>query len=453
MRDAQLLLNRSTSEWSPVSWRGRVVDQPVNWPDGSRPGDAIRHLAQLPPLVEPDQVDRLRHGLADVQEGRAFALFAGDCAESFDELSADRVVNQVKLILQMSLVLTFAAGVPVIKVGRMAGQFAKPRSSPTEERHGTELPAFRGHLVNSEFFDRAARAPDPDRLLRGYRHSAAVLALVRDFTSSGLANLGRAHRWNLDFVQASPQGRRYEELAGSIDKALCFVAACGHPVDNDPAEVFTAHEALVLDYDGPLTRFDATKKAWYGCSAHYLWIGDRTRQLTGAHIEYASGISNPIGVKVGPDCVAEELVALCRRLNPRRVAGRLSLVIRMGANRLRERLPNLIEAVVASGEKVVWICDPMHANTRTVQWTKTRDVADVTAEIEAFFEIHRVLGTWPGGLHLELTPEDVTECTGGSWPITEDVLARNYLSLCDPRLNGRQALDVTFQTADLMNRA
>lgn len=440
----------SDLDWTPESWRDRKLYQPVDW-DAAVLEKADAELRRMPPLIAAGEADRLTRELADVQAGRAFALFAGDCAESFDELTADRLRDQLKLFLQMSIVLTFGAQVPVVKLGRMAGQFAKPRSSLAETRDGVTLAAFRGHSINDAAFTADARQPDALRMLHAYHHSASALNLVRAFTAGGFADLGRVHAWNLDFVRESPEGRRYEELAARIDESVRFAEACGTPLSENSTHVYTAHEALVLDYEEALTRRDSISGEWYGCSGHFLWIGERTRQPEGAHIEYARGIKNPIGVKVGPEATPDEVVDLVRTLNPGRVPGRLTLTTRLGAGRVREVLPGMVEAVRAAGEEVIWVCDPMHGNTTvTSDDIKTRDLAHILEEIRGFVEVLHAHRTWPGGIHLEITPDNVTECTGGSWPVTPEVLHRNYRTLCDPRLNGRQALDLAFATAEML---
>ncbi len=445
--------DQTPAEWTPDGWSRRRASQPVTWPGREALAEARAELRRLPPLVAAGEAEQLRTQIAQAQAGRAFVLMAGDCAESLDELSADRVRDQLKLVLQMAVVLTFAAGVPVIKVGRVAGQFGKPRTELLETRGDTTLPSFRGHIINGEQFTETDRTPDPRRMVRGYQHSVAVLNLLRAFTSGGFADLGQLHAWNREFVRQSPEGARYEQLAQEIDRALRFVEACGHPMTYDSTRLFTAHEALVLDYEEQLTRVDSLSGRWFCCSAHFLWVGERTREIDGAHVEFARGINNPIGVKIGPDCAGDELVDLIRTLNPDRVPGRLTLIPRLGAARIDDVLPKLVDSVRDSGEPVAWVCDPMHGNTRQVQgYIKTRDFEDIRSELESFVRVLRTAGVWPAGAHFEVTADDVTECTGGSWPITEEVLAHNYQSLCDPRLNGRQALDMAFELARLIRR-
>jgi len=409
----------------------------------------------LPPLVFAGEARNLQHALGEVAEGRAFLLQAGDCVESFRDVSAIMIREKLKVLLQMSAVLTFAAALPVVKVGRVAGQFAKPRSSDTEVIDGVELPSFRGHTVHSDEPSAEARIADPERILQGYYQAASTLNLLRAFTKGGFADITQVHTWNKEFVASSPAGQRYEQLAEEIGRALAFMQACGidlaaerklHEVD-----VWTSHEGLLLDYEEPLTRKDSLTGDWYACSAHMLWIGERTRELDGAHVAFFAGVHNPVGVKLGPDAAADDVVALCERLNPRRVPGRLTLITRMGAGRVEELLPPLLRAVRETGIPVVWACDPMHANVfKTAAGFKTRRFDDVLREIEGFFAAHHAVGTWPGGVHLEYTGEDVTECLGGSEAVLEEQLDHRYETLCDPRLNARQSLDLAFRVAGLM---
>lgn len=437
-------------------WRELPQAQPIEWNSSQVAHAEIANLRALPPLVFAGEIRRLRERLAGIANGEGFALIAGDCAESFDLLSADRIRDQLKIILQMSVILTHGTGRPVVKIGRMAGQFAKPRSSMTEETPSGTLPTFRGHLVNSEFEDPESRAPDARRLVRGYNFSASMLNLVRAFTTGGFASLSQVHNWNQDFVAQSPAGHRYEALAQDIDRALRFMQACGV---NDSgmlteSDFYTAHEGLVLDYESALTRRDSLTHKWYACSAHLLWIGERTRQLSGAHVEYVRGIENPIGVKISSSCTPAELLELCRLLDPEKTAGRLVLMARMGAGAIAASLPALMGAVRDSGHPVVWMSDPMHGNTRTTSdGTKTRDFEMIASELTTFIDVARAEGVHPGGVHLELTPENVTECTGGSWAMTESQLDVNYQSLCDPRLNGTQSLDLAFLAAEHLRDA
>jgi 3-deoxy-7-phosphoheptulonate synthase len=428
------------------------------WPDAARAEEAVGQLKSLPPLVFAGEARQLRAALAEVAEGRAFLLQAGDCAESFHDFSAITIREKLKIILQMAAVLTYGATLPVVKVGRIAGQFVKPRSSPTEEVVGVELPSFRGHMVHGDEPAPEARVPDPERMVRGYHQSAATLNLLRAFTKGGFADILRVHEWNQAFVASSPEGLRYDRLATDIERALRFMAACGidlatahqlHHVD-----VYTSHEGLLLDYEEGLTRRDSLTGDWYDCSAHMLWVGERTRRADGAHVEFFSGVLNPLGVKVGPTATPDELVELCDRLNPGRVPGRLTLIARMGAGRVGELLPPLLRAVREAEHPAVWACDPMHANVfKTASGVKTRRFDQIIAEIEGFFAACREAGAWPGGVHLEFTGEDVTECLGGMEAVSEEQLSHRYETLCDPRLNARQSLDLAFHLAELMQSA
>jgi len=445
------------SAWSPSSWRERpALQQPV-WPDSGRADDARRRLAALPPLVFAGEARHLTAALAEVAEGRAFLLQAGDCAESFDDFSAPSIRDKLKVLLQMAAVLTYGATLPVVKVGRIAGQFVKPRSSPTERVDGVDLPSFRGHMVNGDAASPEARVPDPERMLAGYNQSAATLNLVRAFTKGGFADLNQVHMWNQEFVASSPAGQRYETIASEIERALRFMAAVGIDVPAlkqlQQVDLWTSHEALLLDYEEALTRRDSLTGDWYDCSAHMLWVGERTRDPRGAHVGFLAAVHNPIGCKLGPTASAEEVLELCERLNPGRLAGRLSLIVRMGAAHVSERLPPLLRAVREAGHQVVWVCDPMHGNvSTTASGRKTRHFDTIIAEIEAFFDAHAGAGTWPGGIHLEFTGDDVTECLGGPEQVRAEGLDTRYMTLCDPRLNARQSLDLAFRVAELMRR-
>jgi 3-deoxy-7-phosphoheptulonate synthase len=441
--------------WSPSAWRQLEARHQPAWPDPAAVEHAFGQLAGMPPLVFAGEARALRDSLAHVAEGRAFLLQAGDCAESFQDFSAITIREKLKILLQMAAVLTFGAELPVVKVGRIAGQYVKPRSSPTEDVDGRRLQSFLGHMVNSELATEEARIPDPERMVQGYYQAAATLNLVRAFTKGGFADLNRVHMWNQEFVASSPEGRRYEQIAAEIERALRFMAACGIDLSDAPqlreVDVWTSHEGLLLDYEEALTRRDSTTGDWYDCSAHMLWIGERTRDPDGAHVEFFAGVHNPLGVKVGPEAAGDDLIRLCERLNPERIPGRLTLIARLGAQRVRELLPPLLEAVRDSEHPVVWACDPMHANTtRTASGVKTRHFDDVMAELEGFFAAHRAVGTWPGGVHLEFTGEDVTECLGGAEEVLESQLDHRYETLCDPRLNARQSLDLAFRIAELM---
>jgi 3-deoxy-7-phosphoheptulonate synthase len=433
------------------AWRARPAAQQPDWPDPARLGEVIAELAEQPPLVFAGECDQLRKRLAAVARGEAFVLHGGDCAEMFSASTPDGVRSKLETLLQMALVLTYAASVPVVKIGRMAGQFAKPRSSPVESRNGIELPAYRGDAVNRVDFDPEARRPDPARLLRAYHCAAVTLNLCRAFASGGYADLHQAHAWNQDFVAESPAGRRYERLAGEIDRALAFMNACGvDPEELHGVEFYSSHEALLLEYEQALTRIDRRTGLPYDTSAHLVWIGERTRQLDGAHVEFCRRISNPIGVKLGPNVNPDDPVALIERLDPEREPGRLMFITRMGADRIRDVLPPVIEAVAARGATVAWVCDPMHGNTyETAAGHKTRRLDHILDEVAGFFEVHQALGTHPGGVHVEFTADDVTECIGGGHEIAEDDLHHRYETACDPRLNRRQALDLAFAVAEM----
>jgi len=446
------------STWSPSSWRERRALQQPEWPDPAAASAAVGRLGANPPLVFAGEARHLRYGLAKAIDGRAFLLQAGDCVESFTELSTMRIREKLKIMLQMSAVLTYGATLPVVKVGRIAGQFTKPRSDAFERVGDEEIPSFRGHMVNDDAPTAEARIPDPRRMLEGYNQSAATLNLLRAFTKGGYADLTQVHLWNKDFVASSPEGQRYERLANEIERALAFMAACGidlaaerrlHEVD-----VFTSHEGLLLDYEEGLTRRDSLTGDWYDCSAHLLWIGERTRGLEDAHVEFFAGVHNPLGVKLGPGATPDEVVGLCERLNPLRVPGRLTFYARMGADAVRELLPPLLRAVRDEGHPVLWASDPMHANTiRTADGVKTRRFDTIMRELEGFFASCWEGGVWPGGVHLEFTGEDVTECLGGADDVLEEHLSSRYETLLDPRLNARQSLDLAFRLAELMRTA
>lgn len=433
------------------SWRELPAAQQPDWPDRSELEKVVAELGGLPPLVFAGECDQLKSQLGAVARGEAFVLQGGDCAETFAGATADNVRNKLKTLLQMAIVLTYAAKVPVVKIGRVAGQFAKPRSSGVEVRGGVELPAYRGDMVNGLDFTAESRNPDPWRLLRAYHSSAVTLNLARAFTKGGYADLRQVHAWNQDFVLESPAGRRYEQLAREIDQALAFMRACGaDPEEFHTVEFYSSHEALILDYDRALTRVDSRTGLPYDVSAHMVWIGERTRQLDGAHVEFFSRIRNPVGVKLGPTTTPEEALALVEKLNPDNEPGRLTFITRMGAARIREHLPTLVEKVTASGAQVAWICDPMHGNTfEAPSGHKTRRLDAVLDEVSGFFEVHRALGTHPGGIHIEFTGDDVTECVGGGQEILEDDLSLRYETACDPRLNRSQSLDLAFRVAEM----
>ena len=448
-------MSAASSTWSPASWREQTAAQQPDWPDEGALESVLKQMATMPPLVFAGEARDLTTQLGHVANGEAFLLQAGDCAESFDAFGADAIRDKLKVILQMAVVLSYSSGVPIVKVGRIAGQFAKPRSSPTEIIDGTEYPSFRGHLVNDILPTEAARIPDPNRLLQAYHQSSSTLNLLRAFTKGGYADLRQVHTWNQEFVAASSEGRRYEQVADEIDRALRFMQACGIDTATQPnlhqVDFYTSHEALVLGYEEALTRQDSITGEWYDCSAHMVWIGERTRQIDGAHVEFFSGINNPIGVKLGPTATPEEVIALCERLNPQRVPGRLTFITRMGADKIEAKLPPLLAAVRRAGHPVVWACDPMHGNTFSApDGHKTRRFDDILAEIAGFFAAHKSEGTWPGGVHVELTGDDVTECLGGSFEVLDTDLGSRYETMCDPRLNGRQSIDLAFAVAELL---
>jgi 3-deoxy-7-phosphoheptulonate synthase len=452
-RDVEGLTTVST--WTPTSWRTKPAEQQPEWPDDGALEGVLKELGTYPPLVFAGEARELTDQLAQVAAGEAFLLQAGDCAESFDSFSADAIRDKLKVILQMAVVLTYSSGVPTVKVGRIAGQFAKPRSSATETIEGQELPSFRGHIVNDIGFTSASRLADPARLLQAYHQSSSTLNLLRAFTKGGFADLNRVHQWNQEFVASSREGERYEQLAHDIDRTLRFMRACGIDTRDTPnlheVDFFTSHEALLLGYEEALTRQDSLTGDWYDCSAHMLWIGERTRQLDGAHVEFLRGVQNPLGCKVGPTATPEEVLALCEALNPQRTPGRLTLISRMGADKITELLPPLLEATRDHDHPVVWACDPMHGNTFTsASGRKTRHFEDVVREVAGFFAAHRQAGTWPGGVHIELTGDDVTECLGGAEEIADSDLGDRYETMCDPRLNGRQSLDLAFRISELL---
>jgi 3-deoxy-7-phosphoheptulonate synthase len=433
------------------AWRELPAAQQPEWPDPAAVRAVTAELKEQPPLVFAGEVDQLKQRLAAVARGEAFVLQGGDCAETFAESTADAVRAKLETLLQMALVLTYAASVPVVKIGRMAGQFAKPRSQPTESREGVELPAYRGEAVNGFEFTAEARRPDPARLLRAYHSAAVTLNLCRAFAHGGYADLHQAHAWNQDFVAQSPAGQRYEQLAGEIDRALAFMNACGvDPEELHGVELYSSHEALLLEYERALTRIDSRTGLPYDVSAHLLWIGERTRDLDGAHVEFARHIRNPVAVKLGPTATPGEALALIERLNPNYEPGRLTLITRLGAGKVRELLPPLVEAVTERGSPVAWVCDPMHGNTfEAPSGHKTRRLDHVLDEVKGFFEVHGALGTHPGGIHVEFTGDDVTECIGGGHEIVEDDLHQRYETRCDPRLNRRQSLDLAFAVAEM----
>ena len=441
--------------WTKTSWQSLPAAQQPDWPDAGALDRALKQIESYPPLVFAGEARTLLDSLGQVANGNAFLLQAGDCAESFEQFTAVNIREKLRVILQMAAVLTYSMGVPVVKVGRIAGQFAKPRSSAMEKVGSRELPSFRGHMVNDPAAHEEARIPDPQRLVQAYHQSASTLNLLRAFTKGGFADLSRVHAWNQEFVSTSAEGQRYEQLAAEIERALAFMRACGVDTESHSAlhevDVYTSHEALILGYEEALTRQDSLTGQWYDCSAHMLWIGERTRQLDGAHIEFLRGVGNPIGVKIGPTTTADYVLSLCEMLNPKRVPGRLTLISRMGADNVEASLRPLLRAVRDAGHPVVWACDPMHANTFTADnGRKTRHFDAILREIVGFVAAHRAENTWPGGIHIELTGENVTECLGGVEAVSQDDLDVRYETVCDPRLNARQSIDLAFQVADLV---
>lgn len=435
------------------AWRELPIKQQPTWPDADRVEDISRQIAALPPLVFAGEVDNLRDRLARAASGQAFLLQGGDCAETFAGATAEQIRNRIKTVLQMAVVLTYGASMPIVKMGRMAGQFAKPRSSDSETRGDVTLPAYRGDIVNGYDFTEVSRQADPGRLLQGYHTAASTLNLIRAFTQGGFADLREVHSWNKGFA-SNPANQRYERMASEIDRAIKFMEAAGADFDElKRVEFFTGHEGLLMDYESPMTRIDSRTDTPYNTSAHFLWIGERTRDLDGAHVNYFSKIRNPIGVKLGPTTTPETALALIDKLDPNREPGRLTFITRMGAGKIRDALPPLLEAVRESGAQPLWVTDPMHGNgITTPTGYKTRRFDDVVDEVRGFFEAHRAVGTFPGGIHVELTGDDVTECLGGSEHIDEAALATRYESLCDPRLNHMQSLELAFLVAEELEK-
>ncbi len=439
--------------WTPDSWRSRPIRQVPAYPDPARLAAVEAKLRRYPPLVFAGEVRALKAALARAADGRAFVLQGGDCAESFQDFTANIIRDTFRVLLQMSVVLTFGASLPVVKLGRMAGQFAKPRSSDVETRDGETLPTYRGDIVNGAEFTPEARVPDPTRMETGYFQSAGTLNLLRAFATGGYADLHEVHRWNLGFVARSPLIERYQSLAHRIDETLAFMSACGISSSTTPqireTDFFTSHESLLLPYEQALTRVDSTSGDWYACSAHFLWIGDRTRQPDGAHVEFMRGVRNPIGIKVGPTTPVEDLLRLIDILNPTDEPGRLTLITRMGAEKAQHLLPPLLRAVRREGRRVVWVCDPMHGNTISSNaGLKTRSFDAILAEVHGFFDAHAAEGTWAGGVHVEMTGHEVTECIGGAHGLTMMDLGEHYETFCDPRLNAEQSLELAFLVAE-----
>ena len=442
-------------KWTPASWRDRPAMQMPSYPDVGALASVEARLATYPPLVFAGEARRLKASLALAAEGHAFVLQGGDCAESFTDFNAVIIRDTFRVLLQMAVVLTFGGSVPVVKLGRMAGQFAKPRSSDMETVGAESLPSYRGDIVNGPDFTPAARTPDPARMEMGYFQAAGTLNLLRAFANGGYADLHQVHRWNLDFAARSPLAARYQDLAGRIDETLAFMNACGLNSLTTPqvreTDFYTSHECLLLPYEQALTRVDSTSGDTYACSAHFLWVGDRTRQLDGAHVEFLRGVKNPIGLKVGPTLAPDDLLRLIDRLNPANEAGRLTLISRMGADHVGEKLPPLIRAVHRAGRQIVWLCDPMHGNTiTTAAKVKTRSFDAIVAELRRFYDAHAEAGTWAGGMHVEMTGRDVTECVGGAHRLTEADLGRSYETFCDPRLNAEQSLELAFLVAEAL---
>lgn len=446
------------TEWNPKSWRDKTALQQPTYKDLDALKAVENELSKYPPLVFAGEARTLKSRLAKVSKGEAFLLQGGDCAESFSDFNAIRIRDLFKVILQMAVVLTYAGACPIVKVGRLAGQFAKPRSSDTETFNGITLPSYRGDIINGIEFSEAAREANPKRILQAYHQSAATLNLIRAFAQGGLADLNQVQKWNLNFVNTA-QSERFKEMADKITQTLAFMEACGITAQNTPTlhetEFFTSHEALLLNYEESLTRKDHLTGKWYDCSAHMLWIGERTRNLDGAHLEFLRGVENPLGVKIGPNATKDDILGICEILNPHNEAGRLNFIIRMGAETIKEKLPKLLESIKNEGREIVWSIDPMHGNTiKASSGYKTRSFDSILNEVKAFFEIHKSIGTYAGGVHLEMTGEDVTECVGGMQAITEENLGCNYNTQCDPRLNASQAVELSFLIADVLkNRA
>ena len=446
------------SKWNKDSWRDyNILQQPV-YPDITKLRECEDKLSKLPPLVFAGEVRNLKDELAKVTQGHGFLLQGGDCAESFANFNAVNIRDMFKIILQMAIVLTFAGGCPVVKVGRVAGQFAKPRSSDYEEINGVKLPSYRGDIINGFEFNESARVPDPKRMIDAYYQSASTLNLLRAFSRGGLANLHEVHRWNLGFVKRSELDEKFEKLASELTNALKFMEACGVTTSNTPTlsetKLYTSHEALLLPYEEALTRVDSLSGDWYDCSAHMLWIGERTRGVDDAHVHFLSGVKNPIGCKIGPNATADDVIKLANKLNPNNENGRLNIIIRMGADKIESRLSNILKDIKSEGLNILWSIDPMHGNTvKASNGYKTREFDNVLREVKSFFDIHNACGTIPGGVHLEMTGQDVTECTGGAFKVTQEALASRYETQCDPRLNADQALELAFLIADEVKKS
>jgi len=443
------------NKWTPESWKIRKAKHQPVYKNNNELNDALEKIEKFPPLVFAGEARKLERSLAQVSEGKAFLLQGGDCAESFADFHPDQIRDSFKVLLQMAIVLTFGASCPIIKVGRMAGQFAKPRSFEIEKKDEIELQSYKGDIINDIKFDQDSREPNPERLIQAYNQSASTLNLLRAFAQGGFANLKRIHQWNLSFIGDSSASKKFEEIANRIDECLTFMDACGINEKSvrqvRETSFYTSHEALLLPYEQALTRVDSTTGKWYDVSAHMLWIGDRTRDPDGAHVEFMKGISNPIGIKIGPTINIEDLLKILDTLNPDNLAGRITLICRMGEKNIGSKLPNIIRNMLSEGKKVVWTCDPMHGNTeRANNGYKTRSLKNIISEIQQFFQIHRMEGSYPGGVHLEMTGQNVTECIGGVQEITESDLSSRYHTFCDPRLNASQSLELAFLLSDIL---
>ena len=443
--------------WKPNSWRNYPVVQMPTYPDESKVNSVEAKLSFKPPLVFAGEVQALKKSLALAEKGNAFILQGGDCAESFSQFSANGIRDTFKVLLQMAVILTYGSSIPIIKIGRIAGQFAKPRSSDVEIIDGIELPSYRGDMINDMEFNKTARQPDPQRLIDGYEQSAATLNLIRAFAQGGMANLEKVHEWTLGFLNNTPETDKYREIANRISESLNFMKACGLTASSVPqlreTDFFTSHEALLLNYEEALTREDTitAEKGWYATSAHLLWVGDRTRQFDHGHIEYLSGIQNPVGIKCGPSLEKDDLIRLLDKVNPNNESGKVVLICRMGSEKVNEHLPKLIKNIKANGKNVTWCCDPMHGNTiKASNGYKTRRVAEILNEVNNFFLVHKSEGTLPGGVHFEMTGSNVTECLGGANEVKESDLGSRYHTHCDPRLNGSQSLELAFLVSDLI---
>jgi 3-deoxy-7-phosphoheptulonate synthase len=446
------------STWSPSSWREKPILQQPTYPDKAKLDAVLAELKNYPPLVFAGEARSLKEQLSRVAQGKAFLLQGGDCAESFSEFHADNIRDTFKALMQMAVVMTYAGGLPVVKVGRLGGQFAKPRSSDTETQGDITLDSYRGDIINGIDFNEKARVPDPERMIKAYNQATATQNLLRAFASGGLADLHQVSKWNLDFAHKSEVGEKYEALAEDIEKSLQFMEACGVTSKTyrtlRETDFYTSHEALLLPYEEAFTRQDSITGEWYNVAAHMVWIGDRTRQLDGAHVEYMKGIKNPIGIKAGPTMDPDDLVRLAMAVNPDNEAGRLNIIVRMGANKVGEHMPQLIRAIEREGLNVVWSCDPMHGNTiKSSNNYKTRPVDAILTEMKQFFQVHKSEGTFGGGVHLEMTGKNVTECIGGSFTVTEEDLSSRYHTHCDPRLNADQSLELAFLIADSLKEA